>query len=111
MPASPWRPGRRETPTPVVRGNGLPQLFVLANVPKPILGMDFFQDNNIGIDTKGERERLIVLGAGHGWTGGMNSDPSAQETASIICHVSVVETGPSEFEDILSKYPEIKTRF
>ena len=30
------------------------QVFVLADVPKPILDMDFFKDNSIGIDAKGE---------------------------------------------------------
>ena len=72
------------------------QLFVLANVPKPILGMDFFQENDIGIDAKGKK--LIDLGAGHGWKGVVNANPSPKEAASIICHVSVVEAKTNEFE-------------
>ena len=68
--------------------------FLLADVTKPLLGVDFFNSNNIGIDTR--RRRMIDLSNGT-WFG--------RET-NMICSVGCVGDS-SVFTRLLDNYPKI----
>ena len=72
--------GRRTVTMNFGSGRSFSHEFLLAGVTKPLLGVDFFNSNNIGIDTKGRR--MFDLSSGS-WFGG---DPG-KSTNSTICQV------------------------
>ena len=59
--------GRRSIVLSFGNGRSFTHSFLLADVTKPLLGVDFFNHHNIGIDTRGRR--MFDLNNG-GWFGG-----------------------------------------
>ena len=90
------------------------QLFVIGNVGQNILGNSFFLDHNLGIDPKGKK--LVDLGAGQGWKGITDANPTKEALATVICSVAAVATDGSplpeensdpEFQQLMREFPEI----
>ena len=79
------------------RGQVFKHNFLLADVTKPLLGVDFFNANNIGIDTKGKR--MFDLSNGTRLGGGQNSD-------ATICSLTSA-AGNGGFHEILAEFPDI----
>ena len=75
-------------------------VFVIANVAQNILGNSFFLDYNLGIDPK--EIKLVDLGAGHGWSGITDTNPSKEARATVICSVSTVSSDGSAVADTAS---------
>ena len=91
--------GRRNTTLNFGQGKTYTHTFLLADVTKPLLGVDFFNSNNIGIDTKGRRMYDISSGD---WFGGGSSASSGK----TICPVESFGDRDS-FGSILDEFPEI----
>ena len=87
--------GRRSVTMTFPRGKIFTHTFLLADVTKPLLGVDFFNANNIGIDTKGKR--MFDLSDGT-WFGGN------QSSETTICALS---TAGDSFHEILNEFPDI----
>ena len=87
--------GRRTVTLSFPRGLTFSHSFLLADVTKPLLGVDFFNSNNIGIDTKGKRMFDLSNGT---WLGGARGpDPT-------ICSLDSPE---DNFRDLLNEFPDI----
>ena len=91
--------GRRTLTLTFGSGRHFTHSFLLADVTKPLLGVDFFNSFNIGVDTKGRR--LFDLSSGT-WFGGED----ANDNSSTICQVGYFGDRFS-FSELLDEFPEI----
>ena len=82
--------GRRNITLDFGRGRVFSHSFLLADVTKPLLCVDFFNTNNIRIDTRGRR--MFDLSNG-GWLGG-----EKESSGATICSLDLF----GDFPDILS---------
>ena len=72
--------GRRTVALNFGQGRLFHHTFLLAEVTKPLLGVDFFNANNIGIDTKGRRMYDLSSGS---WFGGA----ADESNGGLICKI------------------------
>ena len=88
--------GRRNITLDFGRGRVFSHSFLLADVTKPLLCVDFFNTNNIRIDTRGRR--MFNL-SNCGWLGG-----EKESSGATICSLDLF----GDFPDILSHRSRIK---